>query len=245
MPENEAPAKVETTLGMLDSPLFSRLGAATPFYVLDNIGRYTRFVGVAKLALLLAALGLILMVSTIMIMNSTARDKVRVVFSNVHTGGSERPIMLTPRFEGTDANDQPYSITAVQAAQTKLNGQDYIQMQSINADLTLKDGGWINLRAKNGVLSSKQKLLRLEGDVTLYNDQGYQMRTPQSMVDMGAGTARGSDGVQGSGPAGTLKADNYMFNQKAQTAHFDGNVVVTLYQTHKDKNEPTGDGNAP
>jgi lipopolysaccharide export system protein LptC len=229
--EQKAKAAAES---MLDSPLFSRLGVATPFHVLENIGRYTRFVGLAKFILLLAAIGLVIMVSAIMMVNNSAKDKVRVVFSDVAQGVAERPIMLTPRFEGVDANDQPYSITATQAAQTKVNDEDYIQMQSLNADLALNNGGWVNLRAKDGVLAATRRLLHLKGDVSVYDHQGYEMHTPQAWVKLNEGQAYGNDGVQGAGPTGTLKADSFLFDQKAQTAHFSGNVVVTLYETPKE-----------
>ena len=217
-------------MGMLDSPLFSRLGAATPFHVLENIGRYTRFVGLAKIVLLFSAIGLVLMVSGIMFMNTMSQDNMRVVFTNVAQGTSERPVMRSPRFEGVDQNNQPYSITATQAAQTKLKDQDYIQMQTLNADLALNNGGWINIRAQEGVLAMATKLLQLKGDVSVYNHQNYEMHTPLAWVDLNTSRAHGDNGMTGAGPSGTIKAEHFVFDQKAQTAHFDGHVFVTITQ---------------
>ncbi len=209
------------------SDLLSKLEEA-PLHLVESIARYTRFVGWAKLLLIFAVSGLLLLVSGIMFYNSH-RDKMRIVFSSVAQGLTERPTMLNPRYEGVDANDQPYRITADSATQVQKDGKDFMEMKNLNADLNQRGGGWLNLTAKQGTLAVAAKQLLLEGEVSLYQEQGYEMHSPRTMVDLAAVRAYGRDGVEGQGNMGTISAERFVIDQKAAAARFDGNVKVRLY----------------
>lgn len=217
--------------------LLSKLEEA-PLHLVESIGRYTRFVGLAKLLLIFAVLGLIMLVSGILLWNSHG-DKMRVVFSSVAKGAAELPIMLHPRYEGVDANDQPYKVVAEKATQVQKNGKDFMEMEVINADLSQNGGGWLNLTASHGTLAVMDKELLLEGDVSLYQDTGYEMHAPRTMIDLSAIRAYGKDGVEGQGTMGTLRAERFVFDQKANAARFDGNVRVRLYPKSSDASAST------
>ncbi len=199
-----------------------------PLHMVERIGRYTRFVSWAKVLLFVAVVGLIALVCGILLFNKHG-DRMRIVFSSIAQSAAELPIMLHPRFEGVDANDQPYRVTADEATQTSENGQDVVHMKQLNADLSTKNGGWMNLTAARGRLIMAKKELILEGDVSLYQDTGYELHTPRTLVDLGTLRAYGQDGVEGQGTTGTIRAQRFVFDQKKAAARFDGAVQVTLY----------------
>ena len=47
-----------------------------------------------------------------------------------------------------------------------------------NADMTLENGTWMNVRSKQGVYMRKAQQLDLSDDVVLYRDDGTTMTTP-------------------------------------------------------------------
>ena len=142
--------------------------------------------------------------------------------------GDENPSMINPRYVGTDADRQPFSITA-DLARNIANGGTEISLVMPKADMTLKDGTWLVLSANDGIFYKGLNKLELEGAVTLYHDSGYEFFTKRASVNLKTGTARSHDPVNGQGPFGQLNAAGFHMIDKGKIIYLLGKSKLVLY----------------
>ena len=76
-------------------------------------------------------------------------------------------------------------------------------------DITLENGTWLMLQAKQGVFMQHSNLLDLSHDVTLYRDDGTTLVTASASIDLKNGAAAGAEPVHAEGPFGTLDAQGF------------------------------------
>ena len=105
------------------------------------------------------------------------------------------------RYRGVDERGRPYTVTADTATQM---GPDRVDLSQPKGDVTTGSGGWLLVRARQGVFAQVQHQLDLSNHVMLYRDDGTTLRTPSATIDFKAGAAAGSDAVHAEGPFGTL-----------------------------------------
>ncbi len=164
---------------------------------------HTRFVRRMRLALPLAAFAIVAVLFAWPQMDRTM-EPVRA--SAVDGGPVQgRNEVLNPRFESRDEKRQPYTITATRAVQNPAN-PDEILLETPLADLTLTTGKWIAAESRAGVFEQKKRFLKLQGDVKLYHDDGYEITTDALEIDIESRTVRAPGPVIGHGPAGSLEA---------------------------------------
>lgn len=165
---------------------------------------YTRFVRSMRLLLPLAAL---VMTVVIVVWPDMEEKVVPLALEDVLPDQSEsvRNELLSPRFESTDQDQQPYTITAARAIQSQDN-PELVQLEQPMADMLMKDGAWIAIEAKNGVYEQNADRLFLHGAVKLFHDRGYQLETDELRVDMKTRQAWSDKPVQAQGPEATLEA---------------------------------------
>ena len=135
-----------------------------------------------------------------------------------HMGQNE---LLKPRFEAQDSKERPFSITADRALQDETN-LNHITLQKPVADISLKDGSWVAIRSVSGFYKQDEQLLDLEGDVRLFHDAGYEIRTEKVIFDIDTQAATGDSPVFVQGPAGTLEAQGGL--------QADGNSATLTFQ---------------
>lgn len=164
---------------------------------------HTRFVRRMRLALPLAAFALVVVLFSWPRMDRTLEP----VRDGTLEGGPAqgRNEVLNPRFESRDEDRQPYTITASRALQNSRN-PDEILLEGPLADLTLKTGKWIALESRTGVFDQKKRFLRLEGNVKLYHDDGYELLTGSVDIDIAGRTLSAPGPVSGQGPLGSVEA---------------------------------------
>jgi lipopolysaccharide export system protein LptC len=97
--------------------------------------------------------------------------------------------------------------------------------------MTLEEGAWVMLQADAGLFHREARLLDLSGNVALFHDSGYEVRTEAAAVDLSAGTAQGEDPVSAQGPAGTLDAVGFTLIERGDIVVFKGPARMVLVPT--------------
>ncbi len=151
--------------------------------------------------------------------------------------------LLKPKFRSEDNQDQPYTIEADRAFQTQQN-ENFVKLENPTADLTLKDGTWLNLEANEGFFDQEKQVLDLKGDVGLSNTDGYKMSTSQMFLNMDERSADTNEPVNLDGPDATIDAAGFSADSKTSTFTFKGPARMIL---HEDKTpaQPTKEPVAP
>jgi lipopolysaccharide export system protein LptC len=187
--------------------------------------RHSSIVRRLRLALPLVAIGIVVIMLSWSDMDKSMAPVPREEVSPQTMGKNE---LVKPKFQSEDTNQQPYTITADRAFQ-EADNLDLIILEKPVADITLKDGAWIAIKAKDGeYLQSKQKL-KLTGDVRLYHDDGYEMMTERVDLDIVSQTAHSDTPVSGHGPAGTITGSGLEANGKNGTLIFTGPAKLVLH----------------
>lgn len=168
--------------------------------------RYSRFVGVLKIVLPMAALmllGLILVWPRL----SGLEDRFQIGFANIGPDAVESLSMVNARYFGIDEQNRPFTVTADVA--TEERPKDVILLEAPKADFTTKSGANVYVEARQGFYHQKTQLLDLVGDVALFHDQGYELHTQEAQVDLARSGARGEAPVTGHGPQGALQGEGF------------------------------------
>lgn len=191
---------------------------------------YSRFVALMKLALPLVALVLVMLVVLWPQLQERAADMFTVGFADLDGRMAESQRLVNARYYGTDAEDQPFTITADLATETA-PGSRVVRLDNPKADIALNEGAWIMLGAAEGLYHQETTVLELAGGVDVFHDAGYELHTSSVTVDMTAGTARGMEPVAGQGPFGELAAEGFRLSRDGRTVVFTGKARVLLHPT--------------
>ncbi len=199
-------------------------GQADRLRLLETLTRYSRFVSVSKVMLIVTTLVLVGTVVVLPLMRGDAGG-MRIVFTATDEATEEEPVMKNPRFQGTDNKNQPFMVTAATATQRDKNTIDLTQ---VSADMTMKDQSWLLVTAKKGSLALGDKELWLEGNVTLFHDKGYEMKTPRVLVDLAKSEARGDTEIAGQADMGHITAGSFTVFDRGRHMVFHGPVKVVI-----------------
>jgi hypothetical protein len=63
--------------------------------------------------------------------------------------------------------------------------------------------------APHGILDANARQLQLNGAISVFTDEGYELHTDLAHIDLAKGIATGPHRVTGQGPAGTFIADRF------------------------------------
>jgi len=153
-----------------------------------------------------------------------ATSRARLAIGHI-SGEVEGGRLIDARYNGVDEKGRPYSMTAATARQ--LDPQR-VGLTMPKGDITLENGTWMMLTAKEGTFVQRLSQLDLVKDVTLYRDDGTTMHTAAASVDLKAGAAAGSDPVHVEGPFGVLDAQGFAVMDKGISIDFTGPAHVVL-----------------
>jgi lipopolysaccharide export system protein LptC len=193
---------------------------------------YSLFVGVLKVLLPALAAGLVLLVIAWPQLRPL-EDSVDIGISELSLDQADNLTMLNARYQGRDDKDQLFNLTADKASQAT-GGDDLIELEQPKADLFTTDGAWLAVTAASGQYRRRANMLDLAGAVSLYHDDGFEMHTDSAHVDLEAGTATGSDPVQGQGPFGLLNAEGFSVVDRGQRVIFFGKSRLIIFQGAKE-----------
>ncbi|MBL6948805.1 MAG: LPS export ABC transporter periplasmic protein LptC [Rhodospirillales bacterium] len=188
---------------------------------------YSRFVQMMKVLLPVTAAVLIALILVWPYLR-TEDLRFRLSFAALTANQNEDPSMVNPRYLGIDKENQSYSITA-DLARKLASGTPAVELEMPKADITLQDGTWLVLTAKNGVFQQTKKTLDLTGAVNLFHDSGYEFKTSKADIDLEKGLAQGSAAVRGQGPFGEMQGQGFRLLDKGKTIVFTGKSKLVIY----------------
>jgi len=192
---------------------------------------YRRRLGLLRLLIPATAVGIVIsLVAWPMMINSGAGITSLIDKDALLNGRDE---MQNPRFVGTDASNQPYTVTA-DVARRPSDGGDRIFLMMPEADITLKDGDYVNIRADEGWYDRDAETLKLDGAVNLFTETGFKVQTESIVFDLNDGSAQGSDPVQSQGPWGNLASQGIRYRSEGQIFEFPGRPTLVLYPETSD-----------
>lgn len=187
--------------------------------------RYSRFVHISKVFLLLAAIGLLGVVIALPILEGDT-EGFRIVFSGESKPTEPQPPRMNhPRFQGADGDGQPYNITADYALQ---EGPKKLSLHKMQGDVLLKDGSWIAVIAGLAKLDMDGRSAELLEEVEVFHDAGYTFRTREVSLDLKEGIAYGAMPVTMHGPEGTLNAQGFSLAADKGDIYLYGPVKLVL-----------------
>ena len=188
--------------------------------------RYSIFVGFMKLLLPALAAALILLVVA-WPQFTVDDDNFRLSVSKLAPDQADSLTMLNARFDGLDEKNRPYTVTADMATQSD-SDEDLIELELPKADITLEDGAWLALTARSGKYRQKSQILDLIGSVSLFHDQGFELRTEAARVDLARGVAEGNQPVQGQGSTGFIEAQGFRVLDRGARIIFTGKARLIV-----------------
>jgi len=195
--------------------------------VLAAIAR--RSAAVARLKKLLPAAAVLLLVALVMAPSwHDGPDANRVTYHVPSTSADTASHMSGAQYHGTDQHGQPFTLTADNADE---KGSDDVALTAPEGDISLKDGAWLMLKSAAGIFHQKTQVLGLNGDVTLYRNDGTIMTVASANIDLRAGNAASTAPVAVQGPFGTLNAANgFKLADRGTDITFNGPATMVLTQ---------------
>ena len=189
--------------------------------------RYSIFVGFMKVLLPAVAVALILLVVAWpkFVLDD---NRFRLSISKLGPEQAESLTMINARFDGVDDENRPYSLTADMATQSDRE-KDLIDLELPKADIALQDGTWLALTARQGQYRRERQVLDLTGSVSLFHDQGFELRTESARVDLEKGTAAGNQPVQGQGASGLIDAEGFRVYDRGAQIVFTGKSHMVIF----------------
>jgi lipopolysaccharide export system protein LptC len=193
----------------------------------QSVAHYSRFVSTMKLALPIAA-GIILLLVVILPQFRDDDARFRIGMNLVKGSSNDTLSMTNARYFGTDEKGQPYSVTA-QGVRQHAKEDKAIDLVSPKAEVNLTNGTYLQAGASQGLYDRENEKLDLSGEVTVFQDQGNQIKTSQAVVMLKAGTATGRKPVSGEGPYGTMQAEGgFDMSENGRIMNFHGPARVTF-----------------
>jgi lipopolysaccharide export system protein LptC len=194
-------------------------------------GSYTRFANSMRITLPLVAVAIVILVVAWPQLTEKPK-KFSLNVSNINTSETGTQQIISARFTGTDSENRPYSVTADTASQNN-KAPDMVDLAFPKADITLKSGAWLALSAETGTFNRKLQVLNLKGEVNLFHDMGYELRTAAADIFMKQGIASGNKPVYGQGPIGTVQSAGFQILDGGKRVLFTGKSRLILYRTEK------------
>jgi lipopolysaccharide export system protein LptC len=153
-------------------------------------------------------------------------DRVRVAYRKPDSAVTDSARLVAPRYTGRDERGRPYELAAEAAEQP--SGATAVALTRPTGEITLEDGAWVTLQAERGTFERETRLLDLAGEVALFHDAGYEIRTDRARIDLAAGRAEGDAPVAAQGPPGTLDAAGFRIEERGAVVVFTGPARMVL-----------------
>lgn len=208
----------------------ARLGnySGRPRSRLSAFGKgYSRFVRVAKFILPLIAFAIMAVVFARLSSDPQQAQMAERAPEQKTTPGQVE--MVEARYEGVDEQGRKYTLTATRATRDMTAAQA-VMLDHPEADLSLKGGGWISVRAAKGRFDNKSEKLALAGGVDIFHDSGYEMHLQNVAVDLAARHAVSKLPVTGQGPLGVIEAANVDILRAGELIVFGGPAKLKLHR---------------
>jgi lipopolysaccharide export system protein LptC len=141
--------------------------------------------------------------------------------------------VLGPRFEGRDAHDQPYTLTA-DTARRRREATGLVDL----VNPRLEDATSTAVQARDGVWDDQKKILELVGDVVMTDAAGYTFTADRTTMYVEENRVEGKTPLRGYGPIGEVRADQYEVVDEGTRIILKGNVWTKFTPKRKRDGTP-------
>jgi lipopolysaccharide export system protein LptC len=139
---------------------------------------------------------------------------------------TEGLVMANPKLSGHDG-DRSYDITAARAVQSLTNPK-LIELDGIDARITLPNGGWVVLKAIRGQYDSEVERLKLSEGITLESSDGEEASFTTADIDLKTGLVVSDSPLTIDGPRGKISAGSAEASGDGTGIVFKDGVKLTL-----------------
>lgn len=146
------------------------------------------------------------------------------------SGGKVR--METPRLSGYRQNNRPYEVTA-EAALQDIRNPTQVELQALTARVQVEREGWVTVGARTGLFDTQKEKLRLNDDVRVRTEAGYDIRMRTADVDFKSGTVVSNEPVKVALGTTTVDADTLDVKENGALIVLQGRVRVFIKDAPK------------
>jgi lipopolysaccharide export system protein LptC len=205
----------------------------------SRFDRYSRLLGMAKIVLPGAGLGILAV--ALLWQDIVPQAISRRVGPTIGLEALRQHEMSAPKFVGSDDKQRPYQVEA-KSARLAHAKSDTVLLEQPKASLTLESGNWVAVTSRDGEFNQKTRIISLVGDVYVFHDANYTFRTERATVDTEKKRAWGDKPVVATGPKGTIESKGFRIEDKGATIVFTGKTRVVLHLDDQDMKDMTGEG---
>lgn len=193
--------------------------------------RYSRFVSVMKGILPIAA---VVLLASVVAYSVMPRQKDKYVGVK-QSGNLARDLTMTKSsFTGTDDKGNPFKITFAELVQDP-NSRKRAELKQIDADMQFENQSWVSASAKHGWIDGDAGILKLDGGISIFTDNGYELHTDAATAYIKENILTGDVPVNGHGPLGRFRADRFHVDRMQKQIKLSGHVHMTLYPQKANK----------
>ncbi len=145
--------------------------------------------------------------------------------------------MQNPNYDGVTEDGGTYRVAAARARQN-FDRTDFIELESITADLVAKDKTATKLTAVSGVFNHKENVLDLKEKIEIRSDNGFSADLSSAIVRTREGRINSDEPVRVGFPAGAVTAKRLEIRQKLREVTFVEEVVARLVPPAKAPADP-------
>ncbi|MCP1337202.1 LPS export ABC transporter periplasmic protein LptC [Futiania mangrovi] len=189
--------------------------------------RYSRFVGVMRVALPLVALLLLAALTLWPVIGERIRalESARVMGEMNVPGDLMK--MTRPSYSGADASGRRYALVADAAYPNGLDPTE-VRLERLTATVTDPSGRTVTVDAVRGLYYPKLETLDLDGGVVVTSNDGTRVETGAATLDLAQGTIVAPGALAAEGPYGTLDAARARVSDEGRRLKFDGGVRLVI-----------------
>lgn len=198
--------------------------------------RYTRVIGLLKVVLPLAALGLL---STLFLLSRAIDPETAIPFADKEIQDRLREQIVTgPIYHGTtaDGDELAFSARTLTTPKGEVGGN---RAEDVDVVMDLASGATITLRSDTGHFDIARNQADFEGDVVITTSTDYRVTSDRMTALMSRLDVRAPGPVQAVGPAGTLDAGSMIlttpFKDGPAQLLFTNGVKLIYTPKHKEE----------
>ena len=132
-------------------------------------------------------------------------------------------------FVGKDKKRRPYTITAKLAIKESSKKNTFM-LESLKADISLKENNWLILKTKKAFFDINSKVLSSNQSVEAFYDDGTSFISPSLSYNLNNGIIYGNEGIEMLGKWGNIKSDYFSYSTDDEVLVFDENPVMLINQ---------------
>ncbi len=189
--------------------------------------RYSRFVSVMKGILPIAA---VVLLASVIAYSVMPRQKDKFVGVK-QSGNLARDLTMTKSsFTGTDEKGNPFKVTFAELTEDSASkNHKRADLKQIDADMQFENQSWISASAKHGWIDADAGILKLDGGISIFTDNGYELQTDRATAYFRENILTGDTAVSGHGPLGRFRADSFHVDRLKKQIKLSGHVHMTLF----------------